>query len=424
MTTRLAPIAALLAGTFIFLLGNGLLGTLLSLRLNIAGQPTEVAGIVGSAYFVGLIAGCFRAVTVIGAVGHIRAFAVFAAVSASVSLAFALSDDPLVWIVLRVLSGFAIAGLFTVIESWLNVTTDNAWRGRILSIYMVTIYSALGLGQFLLLTYDLEGFQPFSVIAMLFAMSLVPVSLSRVPAPEIRYPSILPFRQLYRLSPLGVVGCFGSGLMLAPFYSLAPIFAQNLGLSVDEIALLMSAAIIGGLVVQWPIGRLSDVIDRRRVLTASVFAVALAGGAIMLLSIFPRPPMLFYVAGAVFCLGFVIYPLSVGHANDHITDEDRVAMSGGLLIAYSVGAAIGPVLAAFTMQHAGDHALFGFIGVVALLIGLFALWRMKRRAPVPIAEQGSFQAMPRTSPVAHELDPAADTSSAAANQATGDVAAA
>ena len=282
---------------------------MLSLRLNLAGQPTEVAGIVGSAYFVGLIVGCLRATTVIGAVGHIRAFAVFAAVSASIALAFALSPDPMVWIGLRFLSGFAIAGLFMVIESWLNVSTDNTWRGRILSIYMVTIYSALGVGQFLLLSYDLQGFQPFSLVAMLFALSLVPVSLSRVPAPEILYPSILPFTQLYRLSPLGVIGCLGSGLMLGAFYSLAPIFAQNLGLPIPRIALLMSAAIIGGLVLQWPIGRLSDFVDRRMVLTVAVFGVALAGGAIMLLSMFPRAPGLFYVAGAVFCLGFVVYPL-------------------------------------------------------------------------------------------------------------------
>jgi MFS family permease len=410
MTNRLAPIAALLTGTFIFLLGNGLLGTLLSLRLNLAGQPTEVAGIVGSAYFVGLIAGCLRATTVIGAVGHIRAFSVFAAVSASIALAFALSPDPLFWVALRFLSGFAIAGLFMVIESWLNVSTDNTWRGRILSIYMVTIYSALGVGQFLLLSYDLKGFQTFSLVAMLFALSLVPVSLSRVPAPEILYPSILPFRQLYRLSPLGVLGCFGSGLMLAAFYSLAPIFAQNLGLPVGRIALLMSAAIIGGLVLQWPIGRLSDVVDRRLVLTVALFAVALAGGAIMLLSMWPMTPTLFYVAGAVFCLGFVVYPLSVGHANDHITTESRVAISGGLLLAYSIGAALGPVLAALAMRHAGDYALFGYIGGVALLIGLFAIWRMTRRARVPVAQQGPFQAVPRTSPVAHELDPAAETS--------------
>jgi len=406
MTNRLAPIAALLAGTFIFLLGNGLLGTLLSLRLNLAGQPTEVAGVVGSAYFVGLIAGCLRATTVIGAVGHIRAFAVFAATSASIALAFALSADPLIWVSLRFLSGFAIAGLFMVIESWLNVTTDNTWRGRILSIYMVTIYSALGVGQFLLLSYDLKGFQPFSLVAMLFALSLVPVSLSRVPAPEILYPSILPFRQLYRLSPLGVIGCFGSGLMLAAFYPLAPIFAQNLGLPVGRIALLMSAAIIGGLVLQWPIGRLSDIVDRRLVLTVAVFAVAAAGGAIMLLSMYPRSPVLFYVAGAVFCLGFVVYPLSVGHANDHITSQNRVAISGGLLLAYSIGAAMGPVLAAFAMRQAGDYALFGYIGAVAFVIGLFAIWRMTRRAPIPVAQQGAFQAVPRTSPVALELDPA------------------
>lgn len=410
MTNRLAPIAALLTGTFIFLLGNGLLGTLLSLRLNLAGQPTEVAGIVGSAYFVGLIAGCLRATTVIGAVGHIRAFSVFAAVSASIALAFALSPDPLFWVALRFLSGFAIAGLFMVIESWLNVSTDNTWRGRILSIYMVTIYSALGVGQFLLLSYDLKGFQTFSLVAMLFALSLVPVSLSRVPAPEILYPTILPFRQLYRLSPLGVLGCFGSGLMLAAFYSLAPIFAQNLGLPVGRIALLMSAAIIGGLILQWPIGRLSDVVDRRLVLTVALFAVALAGGAIMLLSMWPTTPVLFYVAGAVFCLGFVVYPLSVGHANDHITTESRVAISGGLLLAYSIGAALGPVLAASAMRHAGDYALFGYIGGVALLIGLFAIWRMTRRARVPVAQQGPFQAVPRTSPVAHELDPAAEAS--------------
>lgn len=405
MVTRLASITALLMGTLVFMLGNGLLGTLVAVRLDKAGYDTVVAGAVMAAYFIGLIAGCLRAGAIVAAVGHIRAFAVFAGSSAALAGTFALTDDPIAWGLLRLLGGFAIAGLFMVIESWLNDAIENEWRGRILSTYMVVVYLSLGLGQLLLAIYPIEGTQLFTVVSMLFALSLVPVSMTRQVAPQIPETEILGLRALYQISPLGAVGSAAAGLLLGAFYGLTPIFAQRAGLDVSGVAVLMALAIVGGLAVQFPVGFLGDRFDRRLVLTAALWVVCASAVAVSFASLTDN----IWLIGASaigLCCAFVIYPLAIGHANDRVHGANRMALAGGLLLTYSAGAVIGPLVAAGVMNIAGRYGLFVYLGAVAALTGGFALYRMRATPAVPADEQGAAQYMPRTSPVAPVLDPA------------------
>lgn len=414
MVRVVAPIVAVLLATLIFQLGNGLISTLLSVRINLLNYPSSVAGLAASAYYVGLVAGALFANRVVALVGHIRAYSALAAIYAAQALVYPIFEDPNVWYALRLTGGFCVAGLFMVIESWLNDRIENEWRGRVLSIYMIVVYAGIGVGQFMLGFDDPLGFVLFSLVAICFALSLVPISLTRWPAPQPPKPAFLNFMRLYRISPLGFLGSFSSGLILGAFYALAPIFAQNLGLDLDQVALLMAAAILGGLVMQFPIGYLSDRTDSRTVLTWSLFAIAVASGAITLAALKPNIAI-YLLSGVFFCLSFVIYPLSLGHTNDRVTSEDRMAAIGGLLMVYSVGAAVGPIPAAGLMDLFGDFALFGYTAGVALLTGLFAIWRSVRRGTVPVAEQAPFVALPRTSPVITEFEPPFDEDGGAAS---------
>lgn len=407
MATRLASVTALLMGTLVFMLGNGLLGTLVAVRLDKAGYDTVVAGAVMAAYFTGLIAGCLRAGVIVAAVGHIRAFAVFAGSSAALAATFTLTDDPIAWGLLRLLGGFAIAGLFMVIESWLNDAVENEWRGRILSTYMVVVYVSLGLGQLLLSAYPIEGMQLFTIVSMLFALSLIPVSMTRQVAPQIPEMEIMGLRGLYQISPLGAVGCAAAGLLLGAFYGLAPIFAQRVGLGVGGVSLLMAAAIVGGLAVQFPVGLLGDRFDRRLVLTISLWIICASAVAVAFASL-TGSFWLIAVCAAGLCCAFAIYPLAIGHANDRVHGGSRMAIAGGLLLTYSSGAVFGPLVAAGVMNLVGPYGLFVYLAVVAALTGAFAIYRMRVTPAVPADEQGAAQYMPRTSPVAPVLDPAVE----------------
>jgi MFS family permease len=405
MATRLASVTALLLGTLVFMLGNGLLGTLVAVRLDKAGYDTVVAGAVMAAYFIGLIAGCLRAGVVVAAVGHIRAFAVFAGSSAALAATFTLTDDPIAWGLLRLLGGFSIAGLFMVIESWLNDATENEWRGRILSTYMVVVYLSLGLGQLLLSTYPIEGMQLFTIVSMLFALSLIPVSMTRQVAPQIPEMEIMGLRGLYQISPLGAVGCAAAGLLLGAFYGLTPIFAQRVGLGVGGVSMLMAAAIVGGLAIQFPVGFLGDRFDRRLVLTISLWIICASAVAVAFASLTGHF-WLIAVCAVGLCCAFAIYPLAIGHANDRVHGDHRMAIAGGLLLTYSSGAAVGPLVGAGVMNVAGPYGLFVYLGAISALTGGFALYRMRVTPAVPADEQGAAQFIPRTSPVAPVLDPA------------------
>jgi len=404
MRSTLLSISALLTGCVLLYLGNGALGTLLGLRLAIDGYPTWIIGAVMSGYFIGIVAGGFFSHKLITGVGHIRAFSVLASVMSAATLAHPLLEDPIAWGTLRFVQGYCMAGLAMCTESWLNERSTNDTRGRILSLYQIAVYLSQGIGQLLLNLGDLSGFALFVMSSILLSLALVPVAASKVQAPTLPEPRRFGIRELYAVSPLGMFGSFASGLILGAFYSLAPLFAQMTGLSIADTTLFMGVVIIGGLLLQWPIGGLSDRLDRRTVLIGVSLATAVVCVGLILSSGGGLIPLL--VLGTLFGgVTFTLYPLSVSHANDYIDPADLVPASGGLIIAYGIGATVGPLGAAAVIEVQGAIGLFIFIAAMSLGTVGFAIWRMTRREAVPVDDQIPFQPVPRTSVVATEMDP-------------------
>jgi MFS family permease len=406
MRDRLHSVMPVLAASLLMLAGNGLVSTLVAVHVQVTGRAPWVAALLSSLYFAGFVIGAVRCRSIVDGVGHIRAYSAFASLCAVLVLALGFVDATPAWAVLRLATGLCSAGLFVVLESWLNSRATSSTRGTILSLYMIMVFLGLALGQLPIGTLDPTGFEPVALAAVLYAASLVPLALSPAPQPEIHTGGLMGLRRLWALSPLGVVGCLASGAMLGPFYGLAPVWVLEEPSRAVSVPAFMSVAILGGLALQWPLGRLSDRVDRRWVLVASLVLLCLA--CLLLaspLSTWGRMtlPGAALLGGAL----FVVYPLAVAHANDALQPGQLVPASGGLLMLYGVGSAASPLVAGPIMGRAGAWSLFAFIGAVALLTAGYAAWRLVHVDAVATAHKDPFVALPRTSPALASLDPRA-----------------
>ena len=398
-----------LLSLFILILGNGLLMTLLPLRLHWQHASTLVIGGLTTAYYAGLVVGSFKIENVIIRVGHIRAFAAFASLLSVLCMLHGFSDNAWFWLILRFFGGICTAALFVVIESWLLAKGTLKTRGQILSFYMVALYGAQAASQFLLNIGDRHSIIPFCIVSMLAAFSVVPLAMTKAVTPEISEPSTLKLRSLYKVSPTGVIGSLIAGLILSAIYGLMPLFLGRAQMSVNQIATMMAIIILGGMVLQYPIGRLSDKFDRRLMIIFICIITILSCFTLMLtirlnfyhLQLFS----LFVLGGATFTL----YPLSISHACDHLGPEDIIAGTQGLLLVYSVGATLGPIFAAILMRplFGGNGLIYYFIFLSALL-GWFLLWRKSASPQAPNETQQDYITVPQTTPIAAELDPRAD----------------
>jgi MFS family permease len=405
MPSALVPVRSLLLAIFMLMAGSGFLATLISIRLERAGAGALMIGLVGTAYFAGLTAGSLRVTGIIQRVGHIRAFAAFVSVFSASALAYAVHRDVALWAALRFIDGFTMAGVFICLESWLNERADQTSRGAILASYMIALYSGQAIGQFLLNLSDAKPSMPFMAAAILLSLAVVPVALTRIAQPVFGGNPPLAMTQLYRISPLGVVGATVTGLMLGAFYALGAVYARRLGMDLPATAFFMSMVILGGVALQWPLGWLSDRFDRRKVIIGSFIAAFLICAAIAATG---RPGGMLLVLGGLFGgVSFALYPLCVAHTNDRLTADERVGASGGLVLAYSMGAAAGPLAGAAAMAAGGTAGLFLFIGACAMAAAGVALWRQMAGPAIPNADQHSFQILPRTTPMAATLDPQA-----------------
>ena len=404
MLAVILPVRSLLVAIFVMMAGAGFLSTLIGLRLERAGSGTMIIGLVAASYFAGLVAGALRAGEVVRRVGHIRAFAAFVALLSASTLTYALFQHPALWAALRLVDGLCVAGVFICVESWLNDRADAAARGTVLAWYMVALYSGQALGQLILRSGTSAPQIPFEIASILISLAIIPVCLTRAAAPPLEDAASLPLKRLFEASPLGVAGAGTTGLLLGAFYGLAAIYARRIGLGLGDTATFMTTVIIGGVALQWPLGRLSDHYDRRLVIVGG-FALTLAVS--IALAWQPDGPLLLALGFAFGGLSFALYPLSVAHANDRLLPSERVTASAQLVLIYSVGAALGPIGAAAAMTAAGAGGLFVFIALAAGVLLGFGLWRLVASEAVPGEAQQDFQILPRTTPTAALLDPAA-----------------
>ena len=403
MFLAIQPVRSLLLSIFMLMSGSGFLATLISIRLERAGSGTMAIGMVATAYFGGLVLGSLRAGDVVRQVGHIRAFAAFVALLSASTLAYALLAHPLFWSMLRLIDGVCVAGVFICLESWLNDRAEPQMRGSVLAAYMVALYSGQAVGQLLLGAAGAYPAIPFQIASILISLAIIPLCLTRSSAPAPVEATAFSIRSLLAASPLGTIGALATGLMLGAFYGLAAVHVRRLGLELPETARFMMIVILGGVALQWPLGRLSDRYDRRAVIIVSFAIVLLVSLALALTG---SGGIGLMALGALFGgLSFALYPLCVAHCNDRLLESERVTASGRLVLLYSVGAACGPVCAAGVMTASGTWGLFLFIAMCAGLALVLGLWRQRASDPVPSAEQQEFQIMPRTTPMASLLDP-------------------
>lgn len=404
---QIVSISSLLMGMSMLLIGNSLQGTLLAIRAVGESFSPHSIGIMASGYFLGFVIGTMVTAYLIERAGHIRGFTALASLASAAALGHIIIIDPIAWTVFRAISGFCFAGIYMVIESWLNERATNETRGQVLAAYMIVNLMSLTVGQFLISASDPQGYVLFCIVSILVSVAIIPVSITRTEAPTPQKPRPLPIRRLFSISPLGFIGCLAYGLAMGAFWGLAPVFAGLVGLDVDGIAIFMSLCILGGGLMQWPMGWLSDHFDRRVVLAVSSFA----GGAMAIMVAtggMIKPDLLLYMAMLFGAATFPIYAVTVSHANDYVNADERVVVSGTLLLTYGVGAIVGPLLAGPIMDLLGAEGLFFYIGGVFTLVGCYALWRMTRRA-APVAEdKTNFVPTPGSTPLAGALDPHAE----------------
>lgn len=393
---------ALLLGVALLMLGHGLQGTLLGVRANLAQFSTAATGVVMSGYYVGLLLGSFSAPGLVVRVGHVRVFAALLSLASAAVLFHALFVQPVAWFLMRLVTGYCFAGAFIVAESWLNGAASNATRGRMLSIYMVVQMGGLAVGQFLLNLADPGGFALFVLVSVLISVAAVPMLLTATATPPVTSPRDIGLMELYRLSPLGVVGIMGLGLAQGGLYAMGPVYAADQQLSLAAISTFMAAIVLGGVAFQIPIGRLSDRLDRRWVIAAVALLTALAALPYARAEAV-TPPLLFAGFFVVGGLTLPLYAVCVAHTNDFLSPEQMVGASGALILAYGLGAALGPTLTAAAMQLVGPSGYPLALAVVHAAVGAFALYRMTRRPTVPAEERGAFVPLPNPSPVVTPL---------------------
>jgi len=396
--SSIRPLLPLLIAAGILLGGNGLQGTLIALRGAQEGFSPSVIGFMGTAYFGGFLLGCVAVTRIMKAVGHVRSFSALAAIASAGTLLLVLVIDPLMWSAVRFATGFCFAGLFTIMESWLNSGVGNADRARVLALYRIVDIGSVTGAQFLIPVFGPGGFTIFAIMSIMITLSLVPVSLGDRSNPKAPDDVKIDLARVFRISPLGCIGCIAVGITNSSFRTLSPVYAEQIGMSVTDVVTFVSVGIIGGALIQYPLGHFSDLWDRRKIL---LLATCGALASALLLALVPTGSALVTFA-MVFVFGSFAMPLfslSAAHANDRAGSGEFVVVNAALMLFYSFGAIGGPLSASLAMQHFGPRALFAFIAVVYAGFIVIILYRMRVRSSVPSEQRGRFIALLRTSTI-------------------------
>jgi MFS family permease len=380
------------------MIGNGLQGTLLGVRATIEGFDTATIGFIMSLYYLGYLGGSYYVPKLVSRVGHIRVFTALASLASATVLLHGLYPDPWLWAGIRSLTGFSYAGLYIVVESWLNNTSTKKTRGKIFGIYQVISYGGMVIGQFLLNLSDPSTINLFVMTSILVSIALIPISLSSRPAPDFDEPDHLPLKRLFKVSPLGLAGCFGTGVGGGALFGLGAVYASEIGMTIPQISTFMALFIFGGVATQIPIGWLSDRYDRRIVLIAISFLSAIA--SILCFVTSGHPLSLNFAMFILGCLSLPIYGLAMAHITDHLTPKQYVAGSSSAILINGLGAAIGPLIISLFMEMTHINSFFILIAGVFMTLCVYGLYRTQQSDAVPLEDQGDHVSMPlRPSPI-------------------------
>lgn len=412
MKQTIIPIWTLLFGVAIITMASGLQGSLLGIRASIEEFNTTATGFVMSGYYIGFIIGSFLIPIWVKNVGHIRVFAAVASLASITILMQSAIVNPWFWLFMRIGTGLCYAGLFIVAESWLNDISTNSTRGSLLSIYMVVLWGGYALGQMLLNISSPDGYDLFILASVLISLALVPLLLVRTSSPTIDIPEKLALIGLIKTAPLGVTGVTLAGVTGGAVLGLSAVYAQSIGMSVGEISFFLGASYIGGLLLQWPIGLLSDHQDRRvTILLISLLACVTALIVPIGLNENSQSIMLFgmFLIGA---FSFPLYSLSASHINDQLRHEQILSASSGMILLNGLGGALGPIIASIAMDWIHINALYVFVSGINLLVACMAAYRIYHQPPMVIEDQGGQMpvAMSVTPVVAAEMFVEADAS--------------
>jgi len=394
-----AGVWPLLLGILLIMLGNGMHFTLIGLRGDIEGFSSTELAVVTSAYFLGFLSGARFTPVMIRSVGHVRVFAALGSFMSAALIALPILTEPWAWTLLRVLIGFCMSGIYVAAESWLNNAATNETRGKVLSAYM--IMQTLGIigAQALLTLGDAATSVLFICASILVSISFAPILLSATPVPAAEVSPAMPLRKLFNGAPLGTVGIFLLGSVYATQSGMGAVFGSQIGMSAAQIALFVAMLFAGALVLQYPIGWLSDRMDRRKL----ILGASIVGTAFCTLGWITEGGLTFLMLSAFFAGGVTtpLYALFLAYTNDTLSVEDMPAASGGLVFTFGLGAILGPLVTGWMMEVFGPFAFWLTLGVTFAAIALYALYRMTQRASTPTEETDSYLAVvPTTSTVA------------------------
>ena len=386
----------------LLMLGNGLQGTLLGVRGEIEGFSTFEMSLVMSAYFVGFLGGSHAAPEMIRRVGHVRVFAALGSLISAVLILYPALANAEAWMVGRVIIGFCFSAVYVTAESWLNNSATNENRGQTLSLYMIVQMIGIVAAQGVLLLGDPSGYILFIIPSVLVSVAFAPILLSITPTPAFDTTKPMSLKKLYEVSPLGVVGMFLLGGVFSAQFGMAAVYGGKAGLSIAQISLFVSAFYVGALIMQYPLGYISDRMDRRFL----ILLTAALGGVASIVTVIWGEDIIILLAAA-FVIGGTsnpLYSLFLAYTNDFLEHEDMAAASGGMVFVSGLGAISGPIVTGWLMTTVGPGAFFGLIGALMIAIAVYAAFRMTQRASPSVDDTAGFQAiMPSSSPVFVEV---------------------
>lgn len=392
---------ALLFGMFLLMLGNGLQGTLLGVRGSIEGMSPQTMSWVMTGYFVGFLFGSQLTPNMIRRVGHVRVFAALGSLVSACLILYAAWTNPYFWFLLRIIVGFCFSGIYVVAESWLNDSSSNETRGQTLSAYLIVQMMGIVLAQAVLNFADPSGYMLFIIISVVVSLSFAPILLSVSPAPQFQTSKRMTLSQLWSISPLGVVGQFFLGAIFAALFGMASVYGTERGLTVKDISLFVAAIYFGGMILQYPIGWVSDRMDRRVLIfivcsigTFFSFAANLSDNFIWLL-------IVAFIIGGV---SNPLYSLYIAYTNDYLEHDDMASASGGLIFLTGIGAIFGPSIVGWLLDAYGAASYFWFIGSVMAIMGSYALYRMTQTSSTAVEDTNAYAPItPTSTPIAMEL---------------------